>query len=82
MEELGEGSATLHGSLSTAAPTPCMRLENAVKKSDIHKALCSHTEQLACVWRERLVSVGITHQIESSAGRPIGHGRLQGDGEQ
>lgn len=45
VEEPGESSATLLGSLTTTGPTLCVRLENAVKKSDIHEALCSHTAQ-------------------------------------
>lgn len=64
-------------------PILFVRLENAVKKSDIHGALCSHTAQNGKpVWGERPVSVGIKPQNESRAGRPIGHGRLQGEGEQ
>lgn len=45
VEEPGEGLAAMHGSFSTAGPTLCTRLENAVKKSDTHGALCSHTAQ-------------------------------------
>lgn len=80
--EPGKGSARLHGSFSIAAPALCMRLENAVTKS----GFVFSPSPKQCVWRERarerLGSVEITHQIEFSAGRPIGHGRLQGEGEQ
>lgn len=48
-----------------------------------NEALCSHTAQtVSLCWGKSLVSVGITHQIESRAGRPTGNGRLQGEGEQ
>lgn len=85
VEEPGEVSAALQRSLSSAGPTLCMKLENAVKKSTVHRPeLCVLTQpKTVSLWLERAWFQWELHtRLNPRSGRPIGHGRLQCEGEQ